>query len=73
MEKLISWGLYCIKFFLSMSSLGKRISGFKVGSRKIERGILLGQFLVTFGEVIFNRKTKEMSMENPLCYLKDKS
>lgn len=41
-EKFLSWALFCVKLFLSMSNVGKRISGFRVGSRKIERGILLG-------------------------------
>lgn len=72
-EKMLSWLLQLLKLLLSMSSIGKRISGFKVGSRKIERGIRLGQFLVIFGEVLFNRKSGEMKIENPICYLKDKS
>jgi hypothetical protein len=42
LEKFLSWALFCVKLFLSMSNVGKRISGFRVGSRKIERGILLG-------------------------------
>lgn len=42
LEKFLSWALFCVKLFLSMSNVGKRISGFRVGSRRIERGILLG-------------------------------
>lgn len=54
-EKFLSWALFCVKLFLSMSNVGKRISGFRVGSRKIERGILLGQLIVVYGKVFYDR------------------
>ena len=73
LEKFMSWALFCIKLFLSMSNVGKKISGFRVGSRRIERGILVGQMLVAFGDIIYDKKTKDLRMENPICYLKDKT
>lgn len=64
-EKFLSWALFCVKLFLSMSNVGKRISGFRVGSRKIERGILLGQFVVLYGKVFFDRMNQQLKMVNP--------
>jgi hypothetical protein len=71
-EKFLSWVLFCIKLFLSMSNVGKRLSGFKVGTKRVERGIMIGQFMVAFGEVIYDKYTKELRMPNPLYFLKDK-
>jgi hypothetical protein len=73
LERFLSWVLFCIKLFLSMSNVGKKLSGFKVGSKRVERGIMLGQYLVAFGEVIFDRQNKELRMNNPLFFLKDKA
>jgi hypothetical protein len=72
LEKLLSWILFCIKLFLSMSNVGKRLSGFKVGTKRVERGIMIGQFMTAFGEVIFDKHNKELRMANPLYFLKDK-
>lgn len=72
-ETLMSYLIKALKFFLSMSSISKKIQGFKIGYKKIERGVRLGQFIVTFGEIFFDRKTKELSMKNPICLLKNKS
>lgn len=71
-EKFLSWVLFCIKLFLSMSNVGKRLSGFKVGTKRVERGIMIGQFMIGFGEVIYDRFNKELRMSNPLYFLKDK-
>ena len=73
LEKFLSWALFCVKLFLSMSNVGKRISGFRVGSRKIERGILLGQFVVLYGKVFFDRINKQLKMVNPKYILQDKA
>ena len=72
LEKFLSWILFCIKLFLSMSNVGKKLSGFKVGTKRVERGIMVGQFMVAFGEVIYDRFNKEMRMSNPYFFLKDK-
>jgi hypothetical protein len=72
LEKFLSWVLFCIKLFLSMSNVGKKLSGFKVGTKRLERGVLLGQYLVAFGEVVFDRQNKELRMNNPLYFLKEK-
>lgn len=72
LEKFLSWALFCVKLFLSMSNVGKRLSGFRVGSRKIERGVLLGQFLVVYGKVFYDRMNKEMRIDNPKFYLDSK-
>jgi hypothetical protein len=72
LEKFLSWALFCVKLFLSMSNVGKRISGFRVGSRKIERGILLGQFIVLYGKVFFDRINNRLKVTNPKYILQDK-
>lgn len=72
LEKFLSWILFCIKLFLSMSNVGKRLSGFKVGTKRVERGIMIGQFMIAFGEIIYDRFNKELRMSNPLFFLKDK-
>jgi Zinc finger, C3HC4 type (RING finger) len=73
LEKFLSWVLFCIKLFLSMSSIGKKLSGFKVGTKRVERGIMVGQFMLIFGEVIYDRFNKELRMPDPLFFLKEKS
>jgi hypothetical protein len=73
LEKFLSWILFCIKLFLSMSNVGKRLSGFKVGTKRVERGIMIGQFMIAFGEIIYDRFNKELRMSNPQFFLKDKS
>lgn len=72
-ETLMSYLIKALKFFLSVSSISKKIQGFKIGFKKIERGIKLGQFIVAFGEVFYDRKTQQLKMENPICLLKNKS
>lgn len=72
LEKFLSWALFCVKLFLSMSNVGKRLSGFRVGSRKIERGVLLGQFMVIYGKVFYDRINQQMRIDNPKFYLDNK-
>lgn len=72
LEKFLSWILFCIKLFLSMSNVGKKLSGFKVGTKRVERGIMVGQYMLAFGEIVFDRYNKELRMSNPLYFLKDK-
>jgi E3 ubiquitin-protein ligase MUL1 len=72
LEKFLSWALFCVKLFLSMSNVGKRISGFRVGSRKIERGILLGQMIVVYGKVFYDRINKQLRIDNPKFLLDNK-
>ena len=55
-----------------MSNVGKKLSGFKVGTKRVERGIMIGQFMIAFGEVIYDRFNKELRMSNPLFFMKDK-
>ena len=72
LEKFLSWVLFCIKLFLSMSNVGKKLSGFKVGSKRIERGVMIGQFMIAFGEVVYDRFNRELRMNNPRYFLKEK-
>lgn len=60
LEKLMSFGIDAVKLLLSLSSISKKIQGFRVGYKKIERGIKLTQFIVAFGEIFYNKKTKEL-------------
>ena len=71
-EKLISWILFCINMIISLSSMSRRVTGFRVGHKKIERGVLLGQMIVAFGNVFYDKMNKEMRMEDPQFFLKDK-
>jgi hypothetical protein len=42
-EKIASWGIFVLKLACSFSPyLNKRIRGFKLGTKKIERGIKIG-------------------------------
>lgn len=72
LEKFLSWVLFCIKLFLSMSNVGKKLSGFKVGTKRVERGVMIGQFMIAFGEIIYDRYNKQLRMNNPLFFLKEK-
>lgn len=72
-ETMMSYLLKAVKFFLSLSSISKKIQGFRIGYKKIERGIKLSQFIVAFGEVYFDRKTNSLKMENPICLLNNKN
>jgi hypothetical protein len=72
LEKVMSYGIDALKLLLSLSSISKKIQGFRVGYKKIERGIRLTQFIVAFGEIFYNKKTKELEMTDPICLLKNK-
>lgn len=72
LEHFLNWILFCFRLFLSMSNVGKKLSGFRVGTRRIERGILVGQFLIAFGEVVFDRVGKQLVMTNPEYFMQDK-
>jgi Zinc finger, C3HC4 type (RING finger) len=71
-EQVLNWVLFCFRLFLSMSNVNKRLSGFKVGTRRIERGILVGQFIVVFGEVVYDKFSKQLRMDNPVYFMKTK-
>lgn len=73
LEKLMSYGIDALKLLLSLSSISKKIQGFRVGYKKIERGIKLNQFIVAFGEIFYNKKTQELKMTDPICLLKNKA
>ncbi len=72
LEKLLSSVLFFVKLFLSISNLGKRSEGIKVGYRKVEVGAALGQSLIALGEVFFDRMNKELKMLNPQFFVKNK-
>lgn len=42
LEKVMSYLIDAVKLLLSLSSISKKIQGFRVGYKKIERGIKLG-------------------------------
>lgn len=42
LEQLLTWVIFCFRLFLSMSNVGKKMSGFKVGTRRVERGVIVG-------------------------------
>lgn len=71
-EKILSWMIFLLKIVMSAFSVGRNLKGFQVGSKKIEKGIVVGQYMVGFGEIVFDRITKELRMDNPILFLKDK-
>lgn len=71
-EKMISWLMFSLKLFLSVNNFGKKVSGFSIGIRRIERGILLGQFLTIFGDFVFDSYNKKLRIVNPLYFMKEK-
>lgn len=72
-ERVLSWAIFILKLVCSFSPyLNKKITGFKLGTKKIERGIKLGQFILAFGEITFNRKTKKVIMNDPAIIMKSK-
>lgn len=71
-EKFVSWIMFSLKLFLSVNNFGKKVSGFSIGIRRIERGIMMGQLLTIFGEFVFDRYNKDLRIVNPLFFMKDK-
>lgn len=72
LEQFLSWIVFLVKLFLSMSNLGKRMIGFRVGTKRIERGVLLGQMIVVFGDYLYDKINKKVTVENPKYFLRDK-
>lgn len=72
-EKINSWGLFILKLILSISPiLSKKIKGYKLGEKTTEKGIRYGDYIVAFGELIFDRKEGTMSLQNPSILMKNK-
>ena len=71
-EKFVSWIMFSLKLFLSVNNFGKKVSGFSIGIRRIERGIMMGQLLTIFGEFVFDKYNKDLRIVNPLFFMKDK-
>ena len=70
---MLSWAIFLSKIVMSTFNLGKNFKGFQVGDKSVERGIVVGQYLVAFGEIVFDRIGKELRMDNPIIFLKDKA
>ena len=71
-EKFINWITFSLKLFLSVNNFGKKISGFNIGIRRIERGIVVGQLLTIFGEFVYDRYNRNLRIVNPIYFMKDK-
>lgn len=71
-ERIVSWLMFSIKLFLSVNNFGKKASGFSIGIRRIERGIIIGQLLTVFGEFVFDKFNNELRIVNPQYFMKDK-
>ena len=71
-ERVLSWFLFFIKMFLSISNLGRKMSGVRIGYRKTERGLLLGQLIIMFGDIFYDKMNKEMVISNPKFFAKSK-
>lgn len=72
-ERQISLVLYTTKIFLSISSFGRKIFGFNIGTRQKEKGILINQYIVALGEFIYDKSDKSLRMYKPMYMLKDKA
>lgn len=72
LEHILGWILFCFRLFLSMSNVGKKQSAFRVGTRRVERGILVGQLVLAFGEMIFDKRNKQIVMHNPQFVMQEK-
>jgi Zinc finger, C3HC4 type (RING finger) len=71
-EKIMSWIVFLAKIVMSAFKMGTVLKGFRVGHKNIEKGIVIGQYMVAFGEIIFDRVNKDLTMKNPIFFLKDK-
>lgn len=72
-EKVYSWAILVAKVLLGAIGIGKNLKGVKVGNKSVEKGIVVGQYLVAYGEIIFDRISRELRMDNPIMFLKDKT
>lgn len=72
-EKMFSWVVFVAKIVLGSFGVGKNLKGVKVGDKSVEKGIVVGQYLVAYGEIIFDRISRELRMDNPIMFLKDKT
>lgn len=72
-EKIGSWGFFILKILMTISPfLSKRIKGYKLGEKSIESGIRVGDYIVAFGEMIFDRKEGTITLQNPSVLMKNK-
>lgn len=63
-----------LKLLFSMSSMsGGAEESFELSQRRIEKGILLGQQVVAFGRILYDRTNNTLRMDNPEYLLKSKS
>ena len=72
LEQILSWFLFFIKLFLSISNLGRKVSGVRIGYKKTEKGLLLGQLVIMFGDIFYDKMNREMVLSNPQYYAKSK-
>lgn len=72
LEHLVGWLVFSLRLFFSVTNFGKKSSNFNIGTRRVERGILVGQLLTVFGEFIFNKMTKSLTLVNPIYLMKNK-
>lgn len=71
-ERFFSILIFCFKLFLAVSNLSKKVTGFRLGTRQVEMGIQLGQSIVAFGEIFYDKLNNEMVMHNPKYLMKHK-
>ena len=53
-EKVYSWLLFFLKLLFTFSNFGKRIIGVRVGSRNVGKGLVLGQLVIAYGELLYD-------------------
>ena len=72
LDKLISSLMSHFELFFSINKIGGKGSSLKVGSRKIERGISVGQEFIAYGQIFYDRMNGKLRMDNPQFYISTK-
>ena len=71
-DKLISSMIGYFELFFSINKIGEKGSSLKVGSRRIEKGISVGQEIIAYGQVFYDRMNGKLRMDNPQYYINTK-
>ena len=72
-EHFLSSIFLILRIFLSMSNIGRKMSEFMIGSQKVESGIRVGQQMIIYGTVFYDKMSKELRIDHPKYYLSNKT
>jgi hypothetical protein len=71
-EMLITKAIWLIQLCLGILKIYPSFKGFLMGVKTTEHGIEIGQSVLAFGQITFNKLTKSLSMEAPSFLLSEK-